>query len=886
MKTRTSMPGHGRSTAEPPTAPYCRASRRLRLLRQVSALLLLVPMAVQAQQYRSETRELESVPPAVEQKSAQELLRTTRDPYAKSLLLRDLAAQAAQSGDAGAAARYLEQALAQNALSGIAEQQLREQLSQLYLSSGDYQKLVPQLEAQVKSGKAGVETLIALGSAYIEQKRYSAAIPLLQRGMREAAAQKRRIDPSWRRALAAALLAAGREREALPELEKLLAEDPTQRDDWMRLAAIHLKAGDKSRAAAVMEIAGRLGFLGDTESRLRLVTLTAQIGAPFEAASTLAEFIERKQVPLNGESATLLASLWIAARESQLALAALDDAIRLAPSARLYQQRAQLHMDREEYGEAARALSAAIERGARDGATLMALGMARYQQADIDAALQAFREAQAQGASRKLAGDWIEYLESGRAREQAMAAAAQRRVRSDEPVRLGGRLGDAPVTVTAAATGDADGAGAASRTIRGGLTPIGAEASASADGSIPAWTGGLTQAQWPSGFRKGERLRDPFAGERPLFTITLDNLARYRERLSQGHLALFARYPGYTMPVYATRRSVSYPQAIYEASQANIGRAKLLGPDALAGAKLGVPFPKPQSGVEVMWNHRTRYRGNSVEAQTTQAVVQPRGSPIYLKQTERVWFRYGNTDDPVDLSKQNILLYYLTWFGKTRNEVDFLALVHESANSLENPRNIWVLPPGIPRMFRVPPVGYDQPFVGSDGLMFIDMVDMYNGAFDRYVWKLLGKRELYIPYNGFRIGDGSHTYDALLTPHHFNQEATRYELHRVWVIEATERSGKRHSFGTRTFYVDEDSWNVVLVENEDRSGQLWRFQEGHLLPFYDGAFANTAPMLVYDFKDGRYFASRLSAEDRPPEYGVPMRDAEFVPAAVRARYAR
>src|SRR5690606_24536286 len=186
----------------------------------------------------------------------------------------------------------------------------------------------------------------------------------------------------------------------------------------MRLAAVHLKAGDKARAAAVLEIAGRLGFLDEVADRLRLVTLTAQIGAPFEAASTLSGFIERKQVPLNGENATLLASLWIAARESQLALAALDDAIRRAPSARLYQQRAQLHMDREEYAEAARALTAALERGARDGGTLLALGMARYQQADIDAALQAFREAQAHGASRKLAADWIEYLESGRAREQ------------------------------------------------------------------------------------------------------------------------------------------------------------------------------------------------------------------------------------------------------------------------------------------------------------------------------------------------------------------------------------------------------------------------------------------------------------------------------------
>ncbi len=857
-------------------------------VRAVSLALMLSSPVALAQQYRSETRELESAPAPVQQQDTEALLKGTTDPYAKALLLRDLAAQAAQRGDTAAAARFLEQAIAQNALSGIAATQLREQLSQLYLASGDFKKLIPQLEAQVRAQNPPVEALIGLGSAYLQQKRYTDAIPLLQRGMQRAIADKRAIDPSWRRALAAALLAVGREREALPELEKLLAEDPTQRDDWMRLAAIHLKTGARPRAAAVMELAARMGFLQTPEERLRLVGLTAQIGAPFEAASTLTRFIERKQVPVNGESATLLASLWIAARESQLALQALEEAIRLAPTAQLYQQRAQLHMDREEYAQAARALEAAVGRGARDPATLMTLGMARYQQADIDAALQAFRDAQALGASNKLAGDWIQYLESGRAREQAMAASADRRTRADEPIRLGGQLGDGPVSVSAMPRGGSEASSSQDSGPRsvGGLTPIGAEASANADGSIPAWTGGLSRADWPEGAGPGQRLRDPFPGDRPQFTITAANQSRYRERLSPGHRAMFARYPTYSMPVYPTRRSVAYPQAIYEASQANIGRAKLLGPDALDGAKLGVPFPKPQSGVEVMWNHRTRYRGNSVEVQTTQAVVAPSGSAQYLKQTERVYFRYGNINDPADISQKNVLLYYLTWFGQTRNEVDFLALVHESANSLDAPRNMWVLPPKIRRMFRIPPIGYDQPFVGSDGLMFIDMVDMYNGAFDRYVWKLVGKRELYVPYNGFRTGDGSMTYAELLKPYHFNQQATRYELHRVWVIEATERQGKRHSFGKRTFYVDEDSWNVVLVENEDHSGQIWRFQEGHLLPFYDIQSANTAPMLIYDFKDGRYFASRLSAEDTPPKYDIPMRDGEFLPAAVRARYSK
>ncbi len=853
------------------------------LVRHLASVLLALAalgsaLPAAAQQYRSEVKELDAPPPEKPQQDPRKLLQGTTDPYAKALLLRDLAAQAAAKNDFAQASKYLEQALSQNALSGIAAEQMRKDLSQLYLASGDYKKIIPQLEAQVKTGKAPPELMVALGAAYVEAKRYKDAVPLLEKAL----AARPKADPSWRRAMAAALMGAGRDKDALPYLEQLLQDDPSQGDDWLRLAALHSKFGNRARAAAVMEIANRLGYLSTADERLRLVNLIVQIGAPFEAASALQTWMERDLIPLNASTARLRAGLWLAARESALALAALDDAIRLAPSVELYQQRAQLYMDREAYPQAAEALEQAIARGAKDGATFMALGMARYQQADIEGAIETFREASQQTSTRKLAAEWVKYLETGKAREQAMAAASERRARDSETILLSGRMTGESMTLTAAGTDPAEAVSGP----RDNLTPIGAEAPPNRDGSIPAWAGGLSRAQWPASFKPGARIVDPYPEDKPQFVITAANAAQYRQHLSPGHRALLARYPSYRLPVYASRRSVSYPAEIVAATQANIGKAKLLGSDALEGARLGFPFPKPQSGVEVMWNHRTRYRGNAVILQTTQAVVRPRFSPEYLKQTERVWFRYGNIKDPVDLAQKNILLYYLTWFGSSRNEVDFLALVHETANSIKDSRNIWVLPPKMRKMFRVPPVGYDQPFPGSEGLMFIDMVDMYNGGFDRYVWKLTGKRELYIPYNSYRLNDGRYKYADLLKPDHFNPEGTRYELHRVWVIEATERGGKRHSFGKRTFYVDEDSWNVVLVENEDHKGQLWRFQEGHLMHAYDVQSANTAPVVTYDLKDGRYFANRLSSEDPPPKYDEAMKESEFMPAAVKARYSR
>ena len=224
--------------------------------------------------------------------------------------------------------------------------------------------------------------------------------------------------------------------------------------------------------------------------------------------------------------------------------------------------------------------------------------------------------------------------------------------------------------------------------------------------------------------------------------------------------------------------------------------------------------------------------------------------------------RYANLKDPANLSSENILLYYLTWFGKTRNDYDFLVLVHESANSLKQSRNIWVAPPGIPKMIRIPPVGYDQPFPGSESIMFIDMVDMYNGAFDRYVWKLTGKHEMFLPYNSYRISDGRYKYDQLLTPKHFNQVATRYELHRVWVLEATVKKGYRHVYAKRRFYLDEDSWHAVWVDNYDARGQLWRASMVNYFwsPAIQGFQAGIA--LYHDLNADVYFADRMVNESK------------------------
>ena len=847
---------------------------------------MLVALSAHAQQYRSEVREISPPPAQSQARDPAVLLKSTTDPYERAMLLRDLAATAVAKKDYKEAQRLLQEAIKLNALSGPAAEMMKKDLAALTLSTGSLKQQVPQLEALVKSGAASPEMLVALGAAYLENKRYKDAVPLLQKGI----AATPKPDPTWRQALVAALIGAGQETEAAKLLEQNLRANAAQRDAWLQLSALYLKGGNKERAQASMEIASRLGYLGSAEDRIRLVTLTGQIGAPFEAGSLLQGWMQGGQLARNAENRKLLAALWVRAREPRLALAVMEEMVAAQPSRALYEQMAQLQLEREDYPKAAQSLAQALQMGGKTGPLLLNLGLARYQMADVDGALGAFREAGEFAPQKKLAGDWIKYLESGRAREQALAAAAQAARKDADVVALSARLLGQGVALPAGGGEEAapTSSSVASATPVPGaeLTPIGAERGGNAAGTIPPWTGGLTPAQRPAGFVKGGRLVDPYPADRPLFTITGANVAEHRSRLSSGHQQLLARYPGYRIPVYASRRAVSYPQAIYDASQANIASAKLTGSDALAGARLGFPFPMPESGVEILWNHRVRYRGDTAELQSRQFVVGADGKrTLDVRLNERVFFRYGNIADPVDISSQNILLYYLLRFTGVSDQ-NIVALAHETANSEKDARAIWVGPPGAGKLFRIPPVGYDQPFPATEGLYFVDMIDMYNGAFDRYVWKLIGKREIYLPYNGYRISDGSRRYEQLLQPRFLDPDATRYELHRVWVIEATERGGKKHAFGTRVFYVDEDSWNVVLVENHDRAGKLWRFQEGHLIPQYEVQAANCQPVITYDLLDGRYFASRMVAEEPPARFDVPMRKSEFNPATVQAQHLR
>ncbi|WPP02070.1 DUF1329 domain-containing protein [Pseudomonas sp. HR96] len=412
------------------------------------------------------------------------------------------------------------------------------------------------------------------------------------------------------------------------------------------------------------------------------------------------------------------------------------------------------------------------------------------------------------------------------------------------------------------------------------LTPVGAQKAGNADGSIPAWTGGL-----PTNAGKADEngfLADPFASEKPLFVITASTAAQYKDKLTAGQLALFARYPdSYRIPVYPSHRTVGLPDKSLAATRLNATDTQLIaGGNGLAQYHPGaVPFPIPKDGLEVIWNLIGRYRGDTLKRIVMQASPQANGdfTPNVLKQ--ELAYPTGLSDyDPKAMS--NILSLYREEFLSPARMAGGVLLVHETVDQIKEPREAWLYNAGQRRVRRAPQIAYDSP--AAEGLRTYDDFDLFNGAPDRFDWKLVGKQELYIPYNSYRLESPAYKYSDIVKPGHINQDLTRYELHRVWHLTATLKPGERHIYSRRDIYIDEDSWQGAETEAYDGRGTLWRVAEGHANFFYDVKVPSFAAEVHYDLLSGRYAVNSLHNEEKNAyHFNLPMSGNDFTPSALR-----
>lgn len=412
------------------------------------------------------------------------------------------------------------------------------------------------------------------------------------------------------------------------------------------------------------------------------------------------------------------------------------------------------------------------------------------------------------------------------------------------------------------------------------LTPWGAEQAANADGSIPAYTGGIEPPASYDPSKPGIR-PDPFADEPVLFTIDAGNFREHGARLTSASIAMFERYPEFKINVYPSHRTARYPQHFLDATRKNATSCTLQDELRLQGCWAGTPFPIPKSGSEVMWNRYMKYEGYAFMSEDLKTTIVNGSGSVIDTAGQTQWNQYPLWDparsEPLTGDEVNEVLR-ADYHAPVRKAGEKL-VIHDSLDMLTNARRAWSYLIGQRRVKLSPDVAYDTPSPAGAGIGTVDDSSVFYGAFDRYNFELKGKKEVYLPYNMFKMYDTTQCgRDQVFTPNFPNPDCVRWELHRVWVVEATLKAGKRHIYPRRTLYWDEDFLGVGMSASYDSTGSVYRVVHSESFPKYESYGHISGQFVTHDLKTGAYARQAYSTgesgwhdtEPRPMSFFSPQ----------------
>tara|TARA_R110000787_G_scaffold6770_16_gene23538 strand:- start:4032 stop:5369 length:1338 start_codon:yes stop_codon:yes gene_type:complete len=417
--------------------------------------------------------------------------------------------------------------------------------------------------------------------------------------------------------------------------------------------------------------------------------------------------------------------------------------------------------------------------------------------------------------------------------------------------------------------------------LRGELTPLGAERSGNADGSIPAWQGGLRAP--PPCYKKGARYCDPFPQDKPITVITAANLDAWRDKLADGQIDLMLRHPDtYKVPLYPTRRSFANPPKIYEAAYQNALNAILMPSGReIRDASIAVPFPIPEEGVAPIWNHRLRYRGPGFRRWYSRASVTGSGNLSLFRLREDASFPYALGE----VGKKSVAQRWLHAVLEPERLRGAMTLIHDTLDNEDRPAQSWQQSSDARYIHRKRSFGFDHAAMASDDLLMDDQIDTWFGTPERYTWRILAKRDMVMPYNSYALHAQRTSLRDLIKPGHVDPSQARYEMHRVWIVEANTKPSAVHRSKRRRFYIDEDSWQILMVDVYDQQGKLWRWQEVHTLMAYDHQALVPAVEVIYDLNSSRYLVQGIDEGDEE-RVEINFDENDFSPSGARAQMPR
>lgn len=417
------------------------------------------------------------------------------------------------------------------------------------------------------------------------------------------------------------------------------------------------------------------------------------------------------------------------------------------------------------------------------------------------------------------------------------------------------------------------------------LTAFGAIQAGNAEGTIPPYEGGLRKA--PPDFKPDSGFwTDPFRDEKPLYRITSKNMAQYADKLSEGQKEVLTKYPEYYLDIYPSHRTTAYPQDVLDATIRNATSCNLLkeGLAVDVACRGGLPFPIPKNGNEVMWNQQLRYKighGYSTTSSSNSWVMDANGERT--KTAEQATFEeqpyYQTAQDDRD---PNIYARVYSLNNYPARRAGEVVGITDYLDSVEKPRRAFSYSPGQRRIKLAPELAFDTPVASQGGVTLFDELQMFSGSQDRFDYKLVGRKEMFLPYNAYKFYFEC-KQDEQFMPHHANPACERWELHRVWVVEATLKPGKRHVYSKRTYYLDEDTYGVGLYDAWDQSGALYRaiFLSG--VQLYDIDLPYNVKNVVYDFNKGMWALLNDGLKGGYKFSATPRSERQMNPEAIVAR---
>lgn len=418
------------------------------------------------------------------------------------------------------------------------------------------------------------------------------------------------------------------------------------------------------------------------------------------------------------------------------------------------------------------------------------------------------------------------------------------------------------------------------------LTCVGAIKAGNKEGTIPEFTGKWAGA--PTGVahtpHSGKHPVDVYANEKPAFSITAENMDKYADKLSEGQKAMFKKYPAtFRMPVYQGHRDFRYPDYVCDIAKKNALESEVIENGlAIKGNFGAINFPIPKNGLELLWNNQLPTRAASETIIRDMANVLSDGSMSFGRMLNQ---NLDRVNDPANRGKpvEGIQAYSQTKGLLPEREKGGVTNSVEPVNYAKDKRLAWSYDPGTRRVRQVPEYGFDQPMTGTGGKMTIDSDRFFNGSPERYNWKSLGKKEMFIPANNFKIHQPTVKYADMLKVNHANPDFMRYELRRVWVLEGTLKEGFRHVYGKRVMFLDEDTGQAVVSDFYDARGQLWQHALINYYYSYDINAFHAGTSFYHDLNSGGYMGYNLFQE-RP--VGPILNRGDLTPAMYTPEAAR